>query len=320
MTAPLSMRKELIMEEQALPIASSLASDAVKAKLTNSIQADQDFIRRGHEKLRQEKLAEAKAKLAASKAATSQAVPKLAMPRHSSLAQVISQSTYVNTSGKKRTVETSDSSSQRKRKAKQTICRSCHESDGERTPTDEDVENEVATEAMTRREARARIAQMVVQINPPQPKGTEIHTVVPTSFRESTTPIVKDQAQQYESLSLVPLSTIETNRAIQTILAVPSHGQARETIVDLSTPDTPSPHDIHFEPEVQAIEASNVEPIEMNFASESLSKEKELQAREAIYLLSTNPESSINQILDYARESLDLIPSIRDLLSNIKKS
>jgi chromosome segregation ATPase len=50
-----------------------------------------------------------------------------------------------------------------------------------------------------------------------------------------------------------------------------------------------------------------------NLKGESLSKEQELQAREAIYLLSTNPESSINQILDYARESLDLIPSIRDL-------
>lgn len=37
MTAPLSVRKELIMEEQALPTASSLASDAIKAKLTNSI-------------------------------------------------------------------------------------------------------------------------------------------------------------------------------------------------------------------------------------------------------------------------------------------
>lgn len=56
MIAPLSMRKEIIMEEQALPTASSLASDAVKARLMNSIQADQDFIRRGHEKLRQEKL------------------------------------------------------------------------------------------------------------------------------------------------------------------------------------------------------------------------------------------------------------------------
>jgi hypothetical protein len=56
MTALLSMRKELIMEEQALPTASLLASDVVKAKLMNSIQADQDFIRRGHEKLRQEKL------------------------------------------------------------------------------------------------------------------------------------------------------------------------------------------------------------------------------------------------------------------------
>jgi hypothetical protein len=56
MIAPLSMRKELIMEGQALPTVSSLASDVVKAKLMNSIQADQDFIRRGHEKLRQEKL------------------------------------------------------------------------------------------------------------------------------------------------------------------------------------------------------------------------------------------------------------------------
>jgi hypothetical protein len=56
MIAPLSMRKEMIMGEQTLPTASSLASDVVKAKLTNSIQTDQDFIRRGHEKLRQEKL------------------------------------------------------------------------------------------------------------------------------------------------------------------------------------------------------------------------------------------------------------------------
>ena len=50
-----------------------------------------------------------------------------------------------------------------------------------------------------------------------------------------------------------------------------------------------------------------------NLKGESLSKEQEQQAREAIYLLSTNPESSINQILEYARKSLDLIPSIRDL-------
>ena len=50
-----------------------------------------------------------------------------------------------------------------------------------------------------------------------------------------------------------------------------------------------------------------------NLKGESMSKEQEQQAREAIYLLSTNPESSINQILSYARESLDLIPSIRDL-------
>lgn len=221
-------------------------------------------------------------------------------------------------------------------------------------------------------------------------------------------------------LSLVPPSTIETDRAIQTISAVPSHRQARANTVDLSTPDNPSPHEIYSELEVQAIEASNVEPIEMNFPTqnaeipnvepsdihfgintvavfedqvnqlpqqevnvgtenlllnlsvqtifslteqgstsrvvgsssrstsdlrnwakehflmkdpsdeltdrerdaihflrnlkgESLSKEQELQAREAIYLLSTNPESSINQILDYARESLDLIPSIQDL-------
>lgn len=42
-------------------------------------------------------------------------------------------------------------------------------------------------------------SSQVVQINPPQPKGTEIHTAVPMSFRESTTPIVKDQAQQYET-------------------------------------------------------------------------------------------------------------------------
>ncbi|KAK9943034.1 hypothetical protein M0R45_008659 [Rubus argutus] len=183
MTAPLSMRKELIMAEQAVPAASSLASDDVKAKITNSIQADQDFIRRGHEKLCQEKLVEAKAKLAASKAATSQAVPKFAMPRHSSLAQV-----EQITSSRKRTVETPDSSSKRKMRAKKIVRRSCHESDGERTPTDEDVENEVAANAMTHCEAR------VVQINPPQSKGIEIHTAVPMSFKESTTTIVKDQA------------------------------------------------------------------------------------------------------------------------------
>jgi hypothetical protein len=56
MIAPLSMRKELIMERQDLPTASLLASDAAKAKLMNSIQADQDFIHRKNEKLRQEKL------------------------------------------------------------------------------------------------------------------------------------------------------------------------------------------------------------------------------------------------------------------------
>jgi hypothetical protein len=90
------------------------------------------------------------------------------------------------------------------------------------------------------------------------------------SSRESSTPIVKDQAQQYEPLSLVPLSTIETDQAIQTISAVPSHGQAGTTVVDLSTPDTPSPHEIHSEPEVQAIEASNAEPIGMNFATQNV--------------------------------------------------
>lgn len=50
-----------------------------------------------------------------------------------------------------------------------------------------------------------------------------------------------------------------------------------------------------------------------NLNGKSLSKEQEHQAREAIYLLSTNSESSINQILDYAQKTLDLIPSIRDL-------
>ena len=44
------------MEGRALPTASSLASDAVKAKLMNSIQTDQDFIRRENERLRQDKL------------------------------------------------------------------------------------------------------------------------------------------------------------------------------------------------------------------------------------------------------------------------
>lgn len=111
-------------------------------------------------------MAEAKAKLAASKAASSQAVRKLATPRHSSLAQVISQFSHVEqpTSGKKRTIETLDSSSQRKRRAKEPVRRSSHESDGERVSTDEDVENEVAADAMTRREARARIAQMIIYL------------------------------------------------------------------------------------------------------------------------------------------------------------
>ena len=108
----------------------------------------------------------------------------------------------------------------------------------------------------------------MVQINSPQPKEVEIHTDVPMSFRELPTPIVKDQAQQYKPLSLVPLSTIETDRAIQTISAMPSHGQAGAIVVDLSTPDTPSPHAIHSETEVQATEASNAEPTGMDFAEQ----------------------------------------------------
>jgi hypothetical protein len=47
------------------------------------------------------------------------------------------------TSGRKRTIETPDSSSQRKRRAKEHVRRPCHESDGERVSTDEDVEKEV---------------------------------------------------------------------------------------------------------------------------------------------------------------------------------
>ena len=49
------------------------------------------------------------------------------------------------TSGRKRTIEAPDSSSQRKRREKQHVRRPCHESDGERTPTDEDLENEVVS-------------------------------------------------------------------------------------------------------------------------------------------------------------------------------
>jgi hypothetical protein len=49
------------------------------------------------------------------------------------------------TSGKKRTAEVPDSSPQRKRRAKQSVRKPCHESDGERTSTDEDVENEVVS-------------------------------------------------------------------------------------------------------------------------------------------------------------------------------
>ena len=45
---------------------------------------------------------------------------------------------------------------------------------------------------------------------------------VPMSFRESSTLTVKDQAQESEPLSLVPLRTIETDLAIQTISAAPS--------------------------------------------------------------------------------------------------
>ena len=92
---------------------------------------------------------------------------------------------------------------------------------------------------------------------------------VPMSFRESSTMTVKDQAQESEPLSLVPLRTIETDLAIQTISPAPSHGQTGATVVVLSTPDTPSPHEIYSELEVQAIEASNAEPIRMNFATQN---------------------------------------------------
>jgi hypothetical protein len=64
------------------------------------------------------------------------------------------------------------------------------------------------------------------------------------------------------------LSIFEAEAATQTILEVPSHKQIGVAVVDLSTPDTP-PHEIHSEPEVQAIEASNAEPIEMNFVTQN---------------------------------------------------
>lgn len=90
----------------------------------------------------------------------------------------------------------------------------------------------------------------------------------PISLRESSTPTVKDQAQESEPLNLVPLSITEMDMATQTISVAPSHGQAGATIVDLSTPDTPSPHAIHSETEVQAIEASNAEPTGIDFAEQ----------------------------------------------------
>jgi hypothetical protein len=46
---------------------------------------------------------------------------------------------------RKRIVETPDGTSQRKKKAKQPVRSSSRKSDGERTPTDEDVENELVS-------------------------------------------------------------------------------------------------------------------------------------------------------------------------------
>ena len=90
------------------------------------------------------------------------------------------------------------------------------------------------------------------------------------SFGELSPPTVKDQAQESESHSLAPLNTTEEERATQTILVMPSYGQAGATVVDLSTPDTSPPLGVCFEPEVQTIEVPNVEPTWINFAAQDV--------------------------------------------------
>jgi hypothetical protein len=56
--------------------------------------------------------------------------------------------------------------------------------------------------------------------------------------------------------------------ATQTISAVPSHEPAGVTVVDLLSPNTSPPHEVHFEPEVQTIGASNAEPSGMDFVTQ----------------------------------------------------
>lgn len=69
---------------------------------------------------------------------------------------------------------------------------------------------------------------------------------------------------------MVPLSTIEADTTTQTIRAAPSNEQAGAIVVNLSTPNTYLPHEVHFEPEVLTIEASNAEPTWIDFAAQEV--------------------------------------------------
>lgn len=91
---------------------------------------------------------------------------------------------------------------------------------------------------------------------------------IPISFRESSIPIAKNEAQESEPLNLVPLSTIEADMTTQTILARPSHEQAGAIVVNLSTLDTYPPNEVHFEPKVKTIKASNAESTWIDFVAQ----------------------------------------------------